>query len=566
MKILSFYATILPHVLSESMTHKLHSFLGGETPDMSGVGTIDLIIIGLYFLMVFGIGFYFSRKERNSTEYFLAGRSVMWWAIGSSLFASNISSEHFIGLAGSGYARGLAVGHFEWWSCFFCLALGWVFVPFYLRSRVFTMPEFLERRYGPACRWYLTTVSIIAYIMTKVSFTLVCGSLLLEKVVGWNYVTSSIVLVVATGIYTIAGGLAAVIYTEVLQTFVLIGGACLLTGFGLYQAGGWSALVAHVPADHFSMFLPPNDPDFPWTGIMFGAPILGIWYWCTDQFIVQRTLSAANVSEARRGAIFAGYLKILPVFIMVLPGIIAITLFSDLIGSNNDQAYPTLVTHILPAGLKGIVIAGLLAAIMSSLASCFNSCSTLITMDVYKKIHSTASERTLVLVGRIFTGFIVLMGILWIPFTKLISDQLYVYLQSVQGYISPPITACFVFGVLSPRVNKYGAILSLVLGFLLGAMRLFLEIGVKQGAVLPEPLMSMATMNFLHFAILLFAVSTVVLFAVSWVTQKPAREQIRGLTFATLDPTTEKTDGHRANVILSIILAFIIISLWVTFR
>lgn len=540
----------------------------------AGIGAIDFVIIVVYFLAVLGVGFYFSRRERTSTDYFLAGRDVAWWAIGASLFASNISSEHFIGLAGSGAATGLAVGHFEWLACFCCLTLGWVFVPFYIRSGVFTMPEFLERRYGPASRWYLTTVSIIAYILTKISVTLVAGSILLEEVVGWDFMTSSIVLIVATGLYTVAGGLAAVIYTEVIQTVVLIGGATLLTLFGLYEVGGWSGLAAKLDAGHFSMFKAIDHPDFPWTGIIFGAPILGVWYWCTDQFIVQRVLSAKNEENARRGAIFAGFLKILPVFIMVLPGLIAAALYSDVTG---DSAYPSIVTRLLPTGLKGIVIAGLLAAIMSSLASVFNSCSTLITMDVYKKLKKVTSERELVFVGRLSTGVLVVLGILWVPFTKTISSQLYVYLQSVQAYISPPIAACFIFGVLVTRLNGAGAISSLILGFVLGAARLILELLYKRGTSLPGWIEWMAAMNFLHFAILLFAVCTFTLFLVSLLTKVPARVKIIGLTFQTVqeipsavpsgDLAAEKRKAwHRTNVILSVILALTVFVLWYIFR
>ncbi|HPA45563.1 MAG TPA: sodium:solute symporter [bacterium] len=538
------------------------------------ISLLDLVIIGVYFAAVLGVGLYFSRRERTSTEYFLAGRHVAWWAIGASLFASNISSEHFIGLAGSGAASGFAVGNFEWLACFCCLTLGWLFVPFYLRSGVFTMPEFLERRYGPASRWYLTIVSIISYVLTKISVTLVAGSLLLEEVVGWDFMTSSIVLVVATGVYTIAGGLAAVIYTEVVQTVVLVGGATLLTVMGLWEIGGWSALTAKLDPSYFSMFRPMDHPDFPWTGIVFGAPILGIWYWCTDQFIVQRVLSAKNEQNARSGAICAGFLKILPVFIMVLPGLVAAALYADV---NGDNAYPAIVSRLLPSGLKGIVIAGLLAAIMSSLASVFNSCSSLITMDIYKKLKANPSERELVLVGRISTGVLVVLGILWVPYIKEISSQLFVYLQSVSAYISPPITACFIFGVLTTRLNATGAIATLITGFVLGAARLILELLHKNGMEVSGALGWLATINFLHFAVLLFAISIFVLFLVSLLTREPAREKIRGLTFQTLEAglpveqagavsSERRYRWHRLNLGFSVFLVLILIVLWYVFR
>jgi SSS family solute:Na+ symporter len=530
------------------------------------ISVLDLTIIGLYFAVVFGIGFYFSRRGKTSTEYFLAGRHVGWFAIGASLFATNISSEHFIGLAGSGAATGLAVGHFEWLACLIVLILGWIFVPFYLDSGVFTMPEFLERRYGSASRWYLTLVSILAYVITKISVTLFAGALLLKQILGWDMYTSAIVLVIATGIYTIAGGLTAVIYTELMQTFVLIGGAVVLTVAGLSEVGGIGALRHALPPDFFHMFKPASDPNFPWTGIVFGAPILGIWYWCTDQYIVQRVLSAKNITQARAGSIFAGYLKILPVFILVLPGLIARALYPEVTG---DQAYPVLVTRLLPSGLQGIVIASLLAALMSSLASCFNSSSTLFTIDIYKKLKPQASERQLVRVGRLATVVLVALGILWVPFIRFISSQIYIYLQSVQAYISPPIAAVFLFGVFWPRANARGAIASLLTGLVLGAFRLIVELMHRQ-ATFASPLLNyVAEVNFLHFAVFLFLICTLVLVAVSILTAKPELEKVRGLTFkyATGEEMTsgwrhKKYPGTRATIIFSLVLIAILLTLW----
>src|SRR5215475_4566764 len=313
------------------------------------LSTADLIIIGLYFCVVFAIGFYFSVKERTSADYFLASRNVGWFAIGASLFVSNISTEHFIGLAGSGASSGLAVGHFEWLACFMLLILGWLFVPFYLRSNVFTMPEFLERRFNRSCAVYLASISIIAYVFTKISVHLYAAAVVLERVVGWSPLTAAVMLVIATGIYTIAGGLAAVIYTDLVQTLILIFGAVVLTLMGLHEVGGFAGLRAAVPPDYFHMIKSASDPDFPWTGIFFGAPILGIWYWCTDQVIVQRVLSAKDEGNAKAATIFAGFLKLLPVFLLVLPGLIAFALFKEMftIGpngtpTNGDIAFPTL--------------------------------------------------------------------------------------------------------------------------------------------------------------------------------------------------------------------------------
>jgi solute:Na+ symporter, SSS family len=528
------------------------------------ISGIDVAVLGLYFALVFGIGFYFARRGRTSTEYFLAGRHIGWFAIGASLFATNISSEHFIGLAGSGAATGMAVGHFEWLACLIVLILGWVFVPFYLSSGVFTMPEFLERRYGSASRWYLTSVSILAYVLTKVSVTLFAGAILLKQVLGWDMYTSSIVLVAATGIYTVVGGLTAVIYTELLQTFVLIGGATLLTILGLNEVGGFAALHAKVPADFFHMFKPASDPNFPWTGIVFGAPILGIWYWCTDQYIVQRVLSAKNIDHARTGTIFSGFLKILPVFILVMPGIIARALYPDVAG---DQAYPTIVTRLLPEGVRGIVIASLLAALMSSLAACFNSSSTLFTMDIYKKLKPTASEKQLVNMGRLATGALVLLAILWVPFIRYLSSQLYIYLQSVQAYISPPIAVVFLLGVFWPRANSKGAIAALLTGLVLGALRLVSELMNKQAPLAFAPLRALAEINFLHYAIFLFVVCLAVMVVVSLLTRRPSSEKVQGLTFRHAGDLPGRIPGpwRTANIVFSVVLILCVLVLWYIF-
>src|SRR6476646_11356995 len=317
------------------------------------LASIDLIIIGIYFLIIFSIGLYFARRERTSTDYFLAGRNIGWFAIGASLFVSNISTEHFIGLSGTGASSGLAVGHFEWLACLILLILGWVFVPFYLRSNVFTMPEFLERRFNRQCAVYLAGISIIAYIFTKISVQLYAASVVLERVAGWSLWKTAVVLVIAVGIYTVAGGLAAVIYTDTVQTLILITGAVALTVIGLGRVGGLAHLQTIVPASYFHMMKPATDPAFPWTGIFFDAPILGIWYWCTDQVIVQRVLSARDEGHAKLGTIFAGFLKILPVFILVLPGLIAFALYRDAFivrdgqVTNGDIAYPMLVINLL---------------------------------------------------------------------------------------------------------------------------------------------------------------------------------------------------------------------------
>jgi SSS family solute:Na+ symporter len=530
------------------------------------VSVTDLIIIAGYIILVLLIGLYFRKRHKNSEEYFLAGRNVGWVAIGASLFATNISSEHFLGLAGTGAQSGLAVGHFEWLACLIVLLLGWVFTPFYLKSGVFTMPEFLERRYNSASRYYLSIVSIIAYVLTKISIALYAGGILLNAVMGWDMYTSAVVIVLITGLYTVIGGLSAVIYTDLVQMFILIGGSVVLTILGLNQAGGWDNLVAGTPASFWHMFKPITDPDFPWTGIVFGAPILGIWYWCTDQYIVQRVLSAKNLSNAQSGTIFAGFLKILPVFILILPGIIAFYLSDGTV--SGDQAYAWMVTNLLPSGLKGLVVAGLLAALMSSLSAMFNSTSTLLTIDIYKKIKPDANERTTVNFGRITTAIMVLLGLLWIPFIGLLSDnRMYVYLQSVQAYVSPPIAACFLFGIFWKRVNGKGAITSLLTGLFLGGIRLILEVQNKISPLSNDFLRYVASVNFLHYAIFLFVVCSIVLVAVSLATEVPAGKRLEKLVISA-DSIHYKADikWRRINIAASVILVALLIFLWWTFR
>lgn len=536
---------------------------------MSNLAFVDILVIIAYFLVLSGIAYWAARKEKNvSSDYFLAGRDVGWLAVGASLFASNIGSEHLVGLAGTGAASGLAVGHFEWLASFILLLLGWLFVPFYLRSGVYTMPEFLERRYNPAARAYFTWVSIVGYVLTKISVTLFAGGVVMRAVTGFDFWTSAAILIVITGIYVIFGGLRAVIYTEVMQAVVLILGSVTLMFIGLHAVGGWSGLQAKVPPDFFSMWKPSNHKDFPWTGIVFGAPILGIWYWCTDQHIVQRVLAARNIPEARRGTIFAGFLKILPVFIFVLPGIIAAALYADVRGGQADSAYPILVTRLLPIGFKGLVLAGMLAALMSSLASAFNSCSTLLTWDVYRKWRPNASEARLVAVGRITTVILVFLGLAWIPFMKFVSPQLYIYLQSVQAYIAPPIAACFLLGILSPRLNGTGALAALWTGFVLGFARLVLEL---TKAKLPAgSLWSWyAGINFLHFAALLFLLCSLILIVVSMVTPPPTAERVADLTLQTATPVRDPADSpteRRVAIVLSLLLAATIGALWIVFR
>jgi len=534
---------------------------------MSQLNSIDWIVIALYFAFVFGVAFWSGRGRAahgDSGDYFLAGRNIGWFIVGASLFASNIGSEHLVGLAGTGASTGIAVAQFEILASLVLILLGWFFVPFYLRSGVFTMPEFLERRYGPGARWYLAVISIAGYVLTKISVTIAAGGIVFSALMGIDFWTGALIVVLATGVYTIYGGLRAVMYTDMVQMFILIGGAILVTLTGLSALGGWGELNRIAGPEMMSLWKPSDHPDFPWTGILLGAPILGIWYWCTDQYIVQRVLAARDRNQAVRGTLFAGYLKLLPLFIFVVPGVIAYALAESgqLELAASDQALPTLVATLLPEGLRGIVVAGLLAALMSSLSSVFNSCSTLVTWDVYRKLHPEATERRLVLVGRISTVALVALGLLWIPLMQVISDQLYTYLQSVQAYIAPPIAAVFLVGILSSRVNSRGAIAALLAGGAVGVVRLVAELNKH---ALDGALLAFAEINFLHFAALLFAFCAVVLVVVSIVSSAPDPDRIEGLTIICGRREETAMPGRGLNIALTLALLAAVAALWIVF-
>lgn len=534
---------------------------------------LDIALIGTYFVVLMALACYFSRREKTSTDYFLAGRGTGWLVIGASLFASNISSEHFVSLAGSGASRGLAVGHFEWLACLVVLMMGWMFVPVYFSSGVSTTPEFLERRYGRASRIYLSSVSLVAYVLTRISVILFAGSLLLHQMVGWDVVTAAVVMVCVAGVYSVAGGLKAIVHLDVFQSAVLLAGAALLTGLGLREVGGWDGLQHKVPQEFFHMMKPPSDPDFPWTGILFGAPVLSLWYWCTDQYTVQRVLSGKSIDQARSGAILAGFLKILPVFVLVLPGLIAHALSGD--STLGARAYPVLAAcTLLPPGVKGLVVMSLMAALISSLASCFNSSSALFTMDFYREIRPHVAEKELVLVGRLATTALVILAILWVPFMRYISSQIFGYLQRVQAYVGPPIAAVFVIGILWPRVNAKGAICSLCVGTIAGALRLVLELLDKAGHLGCALLEEMARIHFLHFAALLFALSATVLIGVSLFTAQRSPHQSNGWTSVPYGAlagqhawaaSNRNHTWHRANIAFSVLLVIAVVLLYSRF-
>ncbi|XP_043833983.1 sodium/glucose cotransporter 5 isoform X4 [Dromiciops gliroides] len=496
----------------------------------------DIIVIVVYFALNVAVGIWSScRVNRNTLRgYFLAGRDMTWWPIGASLFASSEGSGLFIGLAGSGAAGGLAVAGFEFNATYVLLALAWVFVPIYISSELVTMPEYLQKRYGRSrIRMFLSIFSLLMSVFTKISIDLYAGALFVHICLGWNFYLSTGIMLVITALYTIAGGLAAVIYTDALQTLIMIIGAVILTIKAFDQIGGYNQLeeaylravpnktipntTCHLPrADAMHMFRDPSTGDLPWTGMTFGLTIMATWYWCTDQVIVQRSLSARNLNHAKAGSILASYLKMLPMGIIIMPGMISRAL------------YP---------GLRGLMIAVMMAALMSSLTSIFNSSSTLFTMDIWTKLRPQASERELLLVGRLVIVVLIGVSVVWIPVLQgSKSGQLFIYMQVVTSSLAPPITAIFVLGVFWNRANEQGAFWGLITGLVVGATRMILEF------VYPEPPCGFpdnrpAVLNnfhYLHFSLLLFSITVSVVTAVSLLTPPPDESQIKNLTWWTL--------------------------------
>ena len=547
--------------------------------------TLDWIVLGIYFLILIVVAVWVAlQRNKNTEDYFLAGRNVGWFVIGASIFASNIGSEHVVGLAGTGFSSGTPLAHYEL-HAWIVLLLGWLFLPFYMRSGAFTMPEFLEKRFDSRSRWFLSVFSLFAYVLTKVSVTIYAGGIVVSELLNLDFWIGAIGIVVFTGIYTIIGGLKAVVYTETLQTVVLILGSVIITYLGFQEVGGWNELtktVTEVSPDHFNMWRPMNDPDFPWTGLLIGGTIVGIWYWCTDQYIVQRTLAANNIMIGRRGAIFGAYLKLLPILIFLIPGIIAYALtlqnpeMFNVIDSNGieraDRAFPMLVTTLLPVGIKGLVAGGLMAALMSSLASVFNSCSTIFTIDIYKKIKPEKSEKYLVNIGKIATLVIVVLGIAWIPIMEKIGGGvMYQYLQNVQAYIGPPVTAVFLLGILWKRINAQASIVTLSAGLVLLIVRLSSEIyfqsEISSGIVVDSVFFEFATINFSHMAIFIFVFSALLCVTVSILTDEPDYSRIKGLSFGTTtrEMISKEKSYTNFDIIFSVLLVLLVIGILLFF-
>jgi len=549
------------------------------------MGILDWIVLGLFCLGLVAIIVWVTKKKtETSTDYFLAGRDATWLAIGSSIFASNIGSEHLVGLAGAGASSGMAMAHWEMHG-WIILILAWFFVPFYARSGVFTMPEFLEKRYNKGARSVLSIISLVSYVFTKVAVTVYAGGIVFKQVFGIEsmfgidfFWISAIGLVVLTGIYTTLGGMRAVLATSILQTPILLLGSIVILIVGLIKVGGWSEVMEicrAVPVNDYGdsmteLMRSAKDKDFPWTGVILGSAIIGFWYWCTDQFIVQRVLSGRNMTESRRGAILGAGFKLLPVFIFLIPGMIAYALnVKGMISlPDSDAAFAVLVKELLPLGFKGLVVGGILAALMSSLASLFNSSATLFTVDFYEKYRPQATEKELVRVGRIATVVVVVLGILWIPVMKGLGKFLYAYLQDVQSMLAPGIAAVFLLGILSKRVTPKAGLWGLLIGFVLGMTRLAFNIFGKdmEGEGLFHSVF--VGMNNYNYEVILFFVVIVLMIIISYFTPKADPAAIRGLYVGSVSAEQKaviKASYNNWDLFFSGLIIVVIISFYVYF-
>ncbi len=531
--------------------------------------SLDFLVLIVFILTVFALGFYYPRHNVETyASYFLGGKSYGWFAVGLSVFATNISSEHFVGLAGAASARGLAVAQFELIAVFILVIfLGWILAPLFYRSGVVTVPEFIGLRFDKNIRKFISGLSIVVYIFTKILVSLFAAGLLFSKIFGVDIYASSIIIVLITGMYCVLGGSLAVMRTQVFQAIVLIAGAAALTLFGLHAAGGYNVLVQRLPSDFFVMFKSIKDADYPWTGIIFGAPIIAFWYWCTDQYIVQRLQCAKSVRDAQKGSFFAALLKILPLFIIVFPGLIAAVLYPE---SGDDSAYAALITgNVLPMGIKGLVVSGFLAAIMSSLAAAFNSTATLFTNDFYKVHVPQATESKLILVGRLATIAVVMVAVIIVPFVALISSHVYLFLQSIQSFFAPPITAVFIFMLLSKKITSKTALLTLVIGETIGAGRIALEIIRNVGIPLHPVLLQIMRINFLHFSIFLFVlcVCMILVLTYCWKSsgEQPKTVNMLNNSFSLISEL-KGSIYLKTNILYSAIIAIIIAGILIIWR
>ncbi len=559
---------------------------------------LDWIVIGVFCCALIGIVLWVvSQKNDNSADYFLGGKDATWIAIGASIFASNIGSEHLIGLAGAGASSGMAMAHWEIQG-WMILILGWVFVPFYTRSMVYTMPEFLERRYNTQSRTILSVISLISYVLTKVAVTVYAGGLVFQQVFGikelWGidfFWIAAIGLVLITAIYTIFGGMKSVLYTSVLQTPILLLGSLIILVLGMKALGSWDQMLqlCDVKPNYegatgtmIHLMRSNSDPQYPWLGALIGSAVIGFWYWCTDQYIVQRVLSGKNEKESRRGTIFGAYLKLLPVFLFLIPGMIAFALHQKYAGDggflplladgtpNADAAFPTLVAKILPAGVKGLVVCGILAALMSSLASLFNSSAMLFTIDFWKRLKPETSEKSLVRIGQTATVVIVILGILWIPIMRSVGNVLYNYLQDVQSVLAPGIAAAFLLGITWKRASAKGGMWGLLSGIIIGLTRLGAKVYYSNTPDAADSWFKAIfyDFNWLFFCGVMLVVCCIVVILVSLCTKAPDEKKIQGLVFGTSTPeqiAATRASWNKWDVINSIIILGITVAFYIYF-
>ena len=570
----------------ESAPAEVTEAVANATSTSVSLNAIDWVVIIGYFAIIAGVAIWSSRGQNTSSDFFLGGRNIGWFAIGGSLFASNVGSEHIVGLAGSGANTGLSLAHWEL-HAWVLLMLGWVFVPYYYTSKVFTMPEFLEKRFSPTARWILSIISLAAYVLTKVSVTVYAGALVFNVLFPDFHLGSldafwcgALLTIILTGLYSVFGGLRAVLYTDACQAIILLLGSIFILYFGLSKLnGGWSGLrdFTATHASQYALWHPLSDKDFPWLAICIASPIIGIWYWCTDQYIVQRTLAAKNLTIARRGTIWGAALKVMPVMIFLIPGLIGAALHQQGVislpikgtGIDGDRVFPTLVTQLLPPGLRGLVIAGLLAALMSSLSSLFNSSAALFTVDIYQKLKKGASEKELVFVGKIATTVVVVCGLIWIPIMKQVAQGgggLYDYLQNVQSFLAPAITATFLLGIFWSRINAKGAVWGLTVGFILGMGKLTIQTFFGPGKLEnPAILYKIGEFNAYYACGVLFLATAIVLIVVSLATKAQDPEQIKGLTFSSINKEEVRASIHPVDIVTTLIVVAMILTIYLYF-
>ena len=559
----------------------------------AGISVIDTVIVITYLVGIMVVGIWAGYKKNTSSEdFFLGGRSLKWPIIGTGLFCANISTIHLVGLASSGYQHGLVVGNFEWMAAFCLILLGMVFAPFYFRSKISTLPEYVEKRYGSGARTFLAFIFIMSALLVHIGISLYAGAKVLEAFFGIPYVISIIGISVITAIYTIIGGLKAVMVTDAIQAVLLLGGAALLTFFGLHALPGvgienWADFKAACRPGQLSMIQPIADAaapgifslrEFSWYSILFGYPVLGIWYWCTDQTIVQKILSAKTEKDGRDGAIFAGYLKILPVFLMVLPGVIGYVLFKDKIGADSDKTLMVMMTELLPVGIRGLMAAGLLAALMSTIEAALNSVATMTAQDIFKRINPNISDRKLVTIGRIAAGAVVVLAMMWSTQGGKFGS-IFEAINKIPMAFAPGITAIFLWGVFWPRGNKQGAMAAMVFNVVVGLIYLAVDIPLI-GADMMQQLADLLgiAMNgetqliakglgipFMQVGFYLFLMSSACYFIVSLLTPAPAKEKVEGLCWMhPLDALRGKMEGTITDPrVMATILFLIMVVLYI---